>query len=513
MRRRLVLFVLVAATVAAGVLSALIAWQLRPNTLRDRLTSTLSSRLNVDASVENLQVVFAPWLRVSGAGLTLRVRNRPDLPPFVSIAHFSVDLGVISIVRRHVDTVHVDGLTIRVPPSEARDSLGGGPDNGPPSAIAQVISPSKVIIEHLITHDAMLSFVSRTEENRPLDFLIRDLELEGLGFERPVAFHAHLVNPVPRGLVDADGTFGPWTKDDVGRLPLSGKYVLSEADLATFNGIAGILKSTGTFGGRLTAIAVSGTTTTPEFNLSLGGTPQPLSTSFDAVVDGTNGTTVLRRVDATLGKTAMSVRGAITNLPGPGFSIDLTVSIPKGPVATLVALTVAPPNPLPTGSVTLQCVLHLPPGDAPVLTRLAVRGSFSLSGIKFTKSIQDQVQAFSVRTQAKNETAETDVSTSAKGKFGLNGGAFHLQGGAVDIPGATVTLDGSCNLRDRSLALRGHLRMDATISKAVGGVRSIFLWPFNPFFRKRGQGTVLPIKIGGTIDSPKVGLNLFGSSG
>jgi hypothetical protein len=431
----------------------------------------------------------------------------------VSIARFTVDLGVLSVLQRHVETVHVDGLTIQVPPSAARETLGASPDAGPESAIVEAINPSKVIVERLITHDARLSFVSRTEEHHPLDFLIRDLELTGLGFERPVAFHAHLVNPVPRGLVDADGSFGPWTKDDVGRLPLSGKYMLSEADLATFNGIAGILTSTGTFGGRLTAIEVTGTTSTPQFNLSLGGTPQSLTTSFDALVDGTNGTTVLRRVDAKLGQTAMAVHGAIRNLPGPkGFQIDLNVQIPKGPIATLVALTVAPPNPLSKGAVMLKCDLHLPPGDGPVISRLAVRGTFTLSGVKFAKSIQEQVETFSRRTQANDATAVSDVATSARGQFELSGGSLRLQGGAVDIPGATVTLDGTCNLRDRSLALSGHLRMDATISKAVGGVKSIFLWPFNPFFRKGGQGTVLPIRIGGTIDAPKVGLNLFGKS-
>jgi len=47
------------------------------------------------------------------------------------------------------------------------------------------------------------------------------------------------------------------------------------------------------------------------------------------------------------------------------------------------------------------------------------------------------------------------------------------------------------------------------VSKAVGGFKSIFLRVVDPFFKKRG-GTVLPIKIRGTIDAPEVGLNFRG---
>jgi hypothetical protein len=46
------------------------------------------------------------------------------------------------------------------------------------------------------------------------------------------------------------------------------------------------------------------------------------------------------------------------------------------------------------------------------------------------------------------------------------------------------------------------------VSQAVGGFKSIFLKIVDPFFRKPGKGTVLPIKIEGTIDAPKAGLAL-----
>jgi hypothetical protein len=50
--------------------------------------------------------------------------------------------------------------------------------------------------------------------------------------------------------------------------------------------------------------------------------------------------------------------------------------------------------------------------------------------------------------------------------------------------------------------------MQARMSDVVGGFKSIFLKPFNPLFSKDGAGTVLPIKITGTRDAPKMGIEM-----
>ena len=57
----------------------------------------------------------------------------------------------------------------------------------------------------------------------------------------------------------------------------------------------------------------------------------------------------------------------------------------------------------------------------------------------------------------------------------------------------------------------GHLRLEATVSQAAGGgVKSFFLKAVDPFFKKDGSGTVLPIKITGNKKDPQFGLELFG---
>lgn len=57
------------------------------------------------------------------------------------------------------------------------------------------------------------------------------------------------------------------------------------------------------------------------------------------------------------------------------------------------------------------------------------------------------------------------------------------------------------------LDFRGKVQMDAKLSEATSGFKSVFLRIVDPFFRKDGK-TVLPIKISGDLDQPSFGLDL-----
>jgi hypothetical protein len=54
---------------------------------------------------------------------------------------------------------------------------------------------------------------------------------------------------------------------------------------------------------------------------------------------------------------------------------------------------------------------------------------------------------------------------------------------------------------------RGKLKMKAKLSQTTTGVKSFFLKAVDPFFKGKGAGTVIPIKITGTKDSPSFGLD------
>ena len=100
---------------------------------------------------------------------------------------------------------------------------------------------------------------------------------------------------------------------------------------------------------------------------------------------------------------------------------------------------------------------------------------------------------------------------SSREDFKLADGTLSLAALKFRIPGAgAVHLDGTYGLRTEALAFDGTLRMQATISEAAGGgVRSVLLKVVDPFFRKKGAGTVLPIKVRGTREHPKFGLDVM----
>ena len=511
MRRLILWWSLATAGTIFLVLSAVLAHQLQPEQLRTRIINVLAYRFNADVTLEHLEMTLIPRPRVTGSGLVIRVRNREDLPPFITLEKFQMAVGLMSITRRHVNTIHVDGLRIHVPPKEARKTLGrddAAPDDVDPE---DFLSPSKVIVEHLITHDAELSFVSTKPNKRPLMFAIRDLELDDLGFDRAIPFHARLTNPLPTGLVDTRGSFGPLVKDDPAETPVKGQYVFTDADLSTIDGINGTLSSIGSFDGRISAIEANGTTKTPNFNLALGGRPVSLDTTFAATIDGSDGTVILRKVDAKLQNTSLTVTGAVTNLPGPAHhSIDLDVSVTQGRIEDFLTL-LSSKAPVARGKVVLRTRVHLPPGKSSVLSRIVLTGQFALAGTRFRDQFQEKIEELSRRSQGRGkDDPPGNVASNLRGKFSLARGTLKVPTVTFEVPGATVQLDGSSDLKAHTMDLTGTLQMEATVSKAVGGFKSVFLKLADPFFRKNGMGAVVPIKIRGTFDAPQVGLNLRG---
>jgi hypothetical protein len=69
-------------------------------------------------------------------------------------------------------------------------------------------------------------------------------------------------------------------------------------------------------------------------------------------------------------------------------------------------------------------------------------------------------------------------------------------------------LDGTHSLRSKAVDLSGVVLLKAKVSQTQTGYRSWMLKPFDPLFSKNGAGTRLVIKVAGTQDQPKVGLEV-----
>lgn len=478
---------------------------LSPRYLKPRIEKELSDRLGLDVTLASMSLAMRPHLRVSGTNMVFRVPSQPALPPFIAIDSFWVDVGLLSAIRGHVGTVHLDGMKIAVPPGDKKDAITGNAPANPGAG------GGKIIVDLLETRDAVLTLLRDDADKEALVFTIHDLDVEDVGFDRVMPFTVELTNPVPEGGVTSTGWIGPWQKADPTSLPLSGEYTFTLAKLDTIKGIGGTLTSEGRYSGRLNEIAVEGRAETPDFNLDLGGRPVPLIATFKAVVNGADGSTRLDDVDATLLHTSIKVNGMIANLPGPGrHDIKLNAAVTSGHIEDLLALTMDASKPLITGDVTLKATVALPPGKGSVRDRLAMNGQFSLKRGEFTDTaVQAKLQELSRRSQGKGVEEQTSrVLSDMSGRFDLARGVMTIPSLTFSVPGAKVAMNGTFGLAKGDIDFAGTLRMQAKMSQVVGGLKSVFIKPFDWMFKRNDAGAVVPIKVTGTRESPKMGVQV-----
>jgi hypothetical protein len=509
---RVVRWVAIGVGAALVVLTIVASAGSRTPTLRRLVIETLADRLDSDIELAAFSVDTFPSVNIRGEGLVVRFRGARDVPPLLKIRQFTIHGGIFGLLSRprRFRIVRLEGLEINIPP--------GGADFGQPyGTAADPDSPdrpssSPIRIDRLESHDAVLRLIPRKAGKEPREFAIRRLSMAGVGVDARMPFEAELTNPLPRGEVRTQGNFGPWNTETPGRTPLDGKYTFENADLSTIDGIGGMLSSAGTFRGQLGRIEVTGETQTPDFQLEYAKQPVPLTTRFDAIVDGTDGDTYLEAVDAVIAGTSLFAKGAVVGTPGvKGRTVRVQARIDDGRIEDLLALSVKSDAPILTGRVALHADLLLPPGKADVVERLQLSGAFDLSSAAFSDAgVRAKLAGMSARARGADPAAAPDtVVTDLEGRFALSGGTMTFADLRFRIPGATVQLAGSYGLRSEILNFDGTLRMQATISEAAGGgLKSVFLKAVDPLFRKKGAGAVLPIKVRGTRDDPKFGLDV-----
>jgi hypothetical protein len=491
--------------IVGGVLVGLwiaLATVSRAPVLQAKLVQTLNDQLEADVQLEAFTVDSFPTLRIHGDNLKLRLKGQQQPAPFIEIAHFEVTGGLFGLLRkqRRFSSVQLEGLRITIPPRTRDDKEAG-------KKAASTLDEGPVLIDHLVAEDARLIIVPRNPAKEPKVWAIHDLDLQSVGFNRSMPFEATLTNPIPTGEIETRGMFGPWMATDPGLTPLNGTYTFKNANLDTISGIGGILSSAGEFKGQLEEIEVKGTTTTPEFTIDVGALPVPLDTQFHAVVDGTNGNTYLRQVDAKLDQTPIQASGAIESQPGvKGRTVNLEIKIPSGRIQDVLRLAVKARRPVMLGQLALQAKMLLPPGKERVADRLRLEGRFALDNARFTDpAVQEQIRMLSRRAQGKKpDDPIGNVDSDMRGRFTLRDGKLRLNPFSFDVAGAEVLLNGVYGLRSEQIDFAGTFTMDAPISKAAGGgIKGFFLKPFDPIFRKKGRGAVIPITIKGPREKPK----------
>jgi hypothetical protein len=487
-----------------------VARSYRPSAVKGRIEAFLSDQLESEVTIASLEGDFFPRVALSGGGLVVRHRGRTDVPPLLTIEHFEIRASLRQLMQkpRHVSDVRLRGMQVHIAPSDDEDDDDDQPGSGEDNPMRDVT------IDRFEAPDTVLTLIPKKPNKPPKVFTIHHLVMERVGRGHVIPYLAVLTNPIPKGQIETSGTFGPWNVPHPARTPVKGKYVFANADLNTIEGLSGILSSEGGFEGPLNKIRVQGTTDTPKFQVDAGGQAVPLTTTFSAVVDGSDGDTYLDKVDAKFLDTALTAKGAVIGLEGVhGRKVELDVHVDNGRVEDLLRLAVDSSKPLLRGAVNFDARLEIPPRKAKVLDKMSLRGTFGLTQAKFTdSSVQTKITGLSKHGQGlKNEEPLADVMSNLRGRFIIENATAVFPALKFGVPGAVVDLSGRYGMRTQNIDFHGHLVMDATISEAAGGgIKSFFLKAVDPFFKKNGAGTVLPIKITGNRKDPQFGLELFG---
>ena len=415
----------------------------------------------------------------------------------------------------HISLVQVKELALNLPP---KSHFGhSAPEAGHSESGGKLL---RFELDAIECNGAHLTLETSKPGKLPMEIAIAHFKLTNAGSGDAMGFDAELTNPRPVGAIHTTGTVGASHAADLGEYPIRGDYRFEHADLATFKGIAGILSSTGHYEGTLRDLAVDGQTDTPDFRLRPFDNPLPLHTNFHAKVDGTNGDTWLEPVDATLGRSHFTAQGQIVRVPasGPGgvqqsagHDIALTIDVDRARIEDFLRLASSGETPIMTGAVTTKATLHIPPGAAPVHERMQLNGSFTLDQAEFTsKKIQDRIEELSERGQGRPKDVKTadpaSVRSQMEGEFQMANGVIQLPVLTYTVPGATIQLKGRYGVEGGSLDFAGTAKMEATVSKMVGGWKGILLKPLDRHFEKNGAGTEIPIHIKGTREAPEFGV-------
>jgi len=457
----------------------------------------------------------------------------------------------------HISLVELHGLIMHVPPRShyEHSQTAGTTGSAQPAATTAPAKPAGIAalvrfdVDTVECIGAQLVMETNKPGKLPLDFEIAHLRVNNVTSGGAMAFEAELTNPRPRGIIHSKGSLGPWPMADPGQtpqgqksvlgdpgespqgrrpvlgdpgeLPITGDYQFDHADLSTFKGIAGILSSTGHYQGTLRNLTVEGQTDTPDFRLTHFGNAMSLKTHFHARVDGTDGDTWLQPVDATLGRSHFTAQGQVVRVPpgvpgdpkNPGgHDIALTVNVDKARIEDFLRLTSRSGTVLMTGDVTVKAALHVPPGPAQVHERVNINGRFALDKVRFTsQKIQGRIAELSLRGQGRPDEVKTADATSIpaqmQSSFQVAGGVVTLPAINFTVPGAQIQLKGTYGMDGGALNFAGTARMDATVSKMVGGWKGVLLKPADRFLKKDGAGTQIPIHIEGTREAPQFGID------
>jgi hypothetical protein len=471
---------------------------------RDTIVSVLERRFSSTVGLRTFHGTYFPPGCVAEGVIFRRNRDR-DAPPIATIEKLTIQgsyLGFFRIPKR-IPRVAVEGLHLFVSPGSEETGNSARP-TGSPERLA-------VILGEITADGAVVEIASGKPGSESLKFEVHKLTLNSVGDDRPMSFHAALLNPKPPGEIRTDGQFGPLRPQDVGHTMVSGSYVFERADLGVFSGIGGTLASTGKFKGLLERIEVEGNTDAPDFEVTRSHHAVDLKTQFHAIVNGMDGDVFLQSVQAQFGRTSLVTRGEVAKKAvSEGKTVSLGATEPQGWIQDWLRLLSKADRPALNGAMNFSAQVLVPPGKGNFIKRVELQGDFGIDAVSFTRpTTQKKVDNLSRLAEGEKENDDpVSVVENLKGHVALKDAIATLSDFSFSVPGALAHVHGTYGLLTEKVDLHGTLQVDNKLSKGSSGAKSVLVKLVEPFLKKKSAGEIVPIKISGTFSHPSYGLDL-----
>jgi hypothetical protein len=454
------------------------------------VTRSWEQLLQSKVQTGHFQKIFFPHPGYIAEEVVITRNFPPGTPPLASVHKIICRaswFAILSFTHR-ISHLRLEGVQISVPAYF------------PPPVRKRANETIKTTVTELVADGAVLQVLPRNPGSTPLRFDFSQLTIHELGRNKPMRFRTIMHTPEPPGKIAASGSFGPFAKDRVGKAPASGTFQFTGADLGCFHVIAGTLSSNGSFAGTLERLRVRGQTEIPNFEVTRSRHSVGLTAEYEAVVNGTSGDIALNSAQAHLLRTTVTAHGAISGEHGKTISLDLAAQDAR--VEDVLRLFVTADQPPLEGPITLRAHAVIPPEDRPFLQKLRLTGEFSITDAEFSHApTRSKVDVLSARARGQKHDVEVAPS-DLKAAVTLHDAVATLSQASFRVPGAIAQGGGTYNVDTEAIDLRGRLTMRATLSQAAGGIKSLFLFPLDPFFKKGNAGAVLPVRMTGTYSHP-----------
>ena len=428
-------------------------------------------------------------------------------PPLLTAERLTIRANYRGLFRKRIEVMHLEGVRLDMGQKKQKSKSGASETRSNGSSNANSTTIAEIDVDH-----GVIEFPRK--EKPPLLFNVRRLTFGTFVQGKPTAFHVIVDNPLPPGLVGADGQFGPWDTTDIAATPLSGTYTFRDATLRSLGGIAGTLSSQGSFAGPARALRVQGTTDTPDFEVKSAAHPVHLRTQFQAVVNCTNGDVNLQSIRGEVQKTSFAVAGEVAGKTNPHSKVaSLQVNDAGGRIEDWLRLLAPEQTPAMTGPISFQAHVTVPGGHRPFIQRVRLGGDFELTGVAFTKEkSQHGVSELSLRAQGQKLADEKEplpkILGNLSGHVDLFDGVAHFSQLSFTVPGAQASMHGTYSFIDERIDLHGQLELATKFSATATGPKGLVTRVVEPLFAKsRGKGEILPVKLTGSYDHPSYGLD------